>query len=425
MPLLHSQPKATDAVASSDAQQASQQPTEAQPTGAGVNTGAGITRSKSSEEIEADRLYEEAMEEEYAKRNGGMPFWNKILNSTFLQNMEAIVAQAIKDTGAARKSSVPWAPDKPHPQAYHTFDPATSSWTTRSPSDTDEAKAPDDSNSSITNIALYTWNIDFMLPFAQARMRPALSYLDALTKPIPPTTASVIFLQECVPSDLVTIAATPWVRERYHLTDLDSTNWATSHYGTVTLVDARLPITAAFRVHYSQTRMERDAFFVDVAVGPDAKKIRLCNSHLESLALDPPFRPPQMQLIAHYLHEEHVYAGLTAGDFNAIQTFDRTLHVDNNLKDAYLELGGKEDDGKGFTWGQQAATKLREQFGCSRMDKVYFCGGVKLLKFDRFGEDVLAEGEDEGKQIVELGFEKPWVTDHLGVTAEFQVSPKS
>ncbi|TGJ86267.1 hypothetical protein E0Z10_g2495 [Xylaria hypoxylon] len=40
-------------------------------TGAGVNTGAGTTREKTDAEIEADRLYEEAMEEEYAKREGG------------------------------------------------------------------------------------------------------------------------------------------------------------------------------------------------------------------------------------------------------------------------------------------------------------------------------------------------------------------
>ena len=41
------------------------------PTGAGVNTGAGTTREKTEAEQEADRLYEERMEEEYAKREGG------------------------------------------------------------------------------------------------------------------------------------------------------------------------------------------------------------------------------------------------------------------------------------------------------------------------------------------------------------------
>ncbi|RYP65576.1 hypothetical protein DL769_006279 [Monosporascus sp. CRB-8-3] len=40
-------------------------------TGAGVNVGAGITREKTEAELEADRLYEERMEEEYAKREGG------------------------------------------------------------------------------------------------------------------------------------------------------------------------------------------------------------------------------------------------------------------------------------------------------------------------------------------------------------------
>ncbi|KAJ4393312.1 hypothetical protein N0V93_002520 [Gnomoniopsis smithogilvyi] len=71
MPFLNVQPKVTELEISSDSQRATQQPTEQGPTGAGVNTGAGITRPKTSEEIEADRLYEEAMDEEYAKRDGG------------------------------------------------------------------------------------------------------------------------------------------------------------------------------------------------------------------------------------------------------------------------------------------------------------------------------------------------------------------
>lgn len=329
--------------------------------------------------------------------------------------MEAIIAQAIKDTAVLRKSSVPWQADKPHAQSYYAFQPATSSWAPKSPS-TIENGTQTQGSQAITNLALYTWNVDFMLPFAEARMKPALAHLDSLTKPLPPTTASVIYLQECTPEDLTTITDTPWVRERYHLLDIDPTNWATTHYGTTTLVDSRLPIVSAFRVHYSKTRMDRDALFVDVSLRD--KTIRLCNTHLESMVFNPPFRPPQVELVARYMHESHLHAALAAGDFNAIQPFDRTLHTDNNLRDAYLELGGKEDSDEGFTWGQQAATQLREQFGCSRMDKVYFCGGVKVVKFERFGEDVLAEGEEERKQIVELGFEKPWVTDHLGVVAE-------
>lgn len=341
--------------------------------------------------------------------------------------MNDLMASAIKLAGDLRRpaSKVPWNPDEPRSQPYYTFDTTTSSWSPESPS---TGTAKEKTSTGITNLAIFTWNIDFMLPFAEARMKPALAHLDRLTSPdsLPETTAPIIFLQECTPADLDTIAATPWVRERFHLTDRDPTNWATTLYGTTTLVDARLPIAAAFRVHYSKTRMDRDALFADVLAGPDGSRVRLCNTHLESLALEPPLRPAQMQLVARHLHEATVvHAGLVAGDFNAIQPLDRTLHADggNDLKDAFLELGGSEDADEGFTWGQQAATKLREQFGCSRMDKVYFCGGVKLVRFERFGADVLTEGEEEQRQIVELGFEKPWVTDHLGVMAEVEIVP--
>lgn len=40
-------------------------------SGAGTDTGAGVSRPKTEAELEADRLYEEAMEEAYAKREGG------------------------------------------------------------------------------------------------------------------------------------------------------------------------------------------------------------------------------------------------------------------------------------------------------------------------------------------------------------------
>ncbi|KAL3478699.1 Endonuclease/exonuclease/phosphatase [Aspergillus californicus] len=339
--------------------------------------------------------------------------------------MEVLFAQAMKDTAVLRKTVVPWTLDEAHPQTYHAFDTARSLWTSKPPYAGADQKAQ--IGSEITNIALYTWNIDFMMPFAEARMKPALAHIHQLTSSLPPTTAPVIFLQECTPSDLATVAATPWVREGFHLTDMDDANWATKHYGTTTLIDSRLPITNVFRVHYSKTRMDRDAFFVDISLGGQSDlAIRLCNTHLESMVFDPPYRPPQMQLIARYLHEKPVDVALVAGDFNAIQPFDRTLHVDNdnNLKDAFLELGGKEDTEEGFTWGQQAPTKFREQFGCSRMDKVYFCGHAKLIKFERFGGGIMTEGEEECKQIVGLGFERPWVTDHLGVMAEFEVVPR-
>ncbi|KAL5339982.1 Endonuclease/exonuclease/phosphatase [Aspergillus crustosus] len=334
--------------------------------------------------------------------------------------MDALFAEAMKATAVLRKTSVPWTADEPVPQSYYTFNNESSTWLPRSPSENTTHGI------EITTLALYTWNIDFMLPFPDARMKPALAHLESLTSSLPVTTAPVIFLQECTPSDLTTIANTPWIQSRFHITDIDHESWATEHYGTTILLDARIPITSAFRVHYSKTRMDRDAFFVDITLGstPNSeRKIRLCNTHLESMALDPPFRIPQMQLIAKYMHDPALTAVITAGDFNAIQPFDRTLHTDNNnnLKDAFLELGGEEDSEESYTWGQQAATVLRERFGCSRMDKVYFRGGVSVVKYARFGQGVVVEGDDERRGIVELGFEEAWVTDHLGVMVEVEV----
>lgn len=331
--------------------------------------------------------------------------------------------QAIQDSATLRKTSVPWNLDEPYPQSYYDYDPATSTWVSQSTGQSTQDTAP------IATIALYTWNIDFMLPFAAARMKPALAHLEHLTRTLPQTAAPIIFLQECTPSDLTTIAATPWIQSRFHLTDIDPSNWATTQYGTTVLIDARLPVSSAFRVHYSKTRMGRDALFVDVDISltrPDSGRekpllLRLCNTHLESMAFDPPFRPPQVALFAEYMHGDGIHAALAAGDFNAIQPFDRTLHSENSLKDAFLELGGREDTEEAYTWGQQAATSQRERFGCSRMDKVYFCGGVKVRRFERFGAEILAEGEEERRGIVELGFDRPWVTDHLGVVAEVEV----
>ncbi|KAI0602122.1 hypothetical protein F4775DRAFT_538442 [Biscogniauxia sp. FL1348] len=75
MPLLVPQTNANDAPApaapDNQGQSGGGSGEAARPTGAGVDTGAGTTREKTAAEIEADRLYEERMEEEYAKREGG------------------------------------------------------------------------------------------------------------------------------------------------------------------------------------------------------------------------------------------------------------------------------------------------------------------------------------------------------------------
>ncbi|KXJ97191.1 Endonuclease/exonuclease/phosphatase [Microdochium bolleyi] len=358
--------------------------------------------------------------------------------------MEDLFSRAVAANEAARKTSVPWQPDVPFPQAHYSFDSMSETWHPHESSQQQQGNAATPSSTGsreVTRIALYAWNIDFMLPFPEERMAAALGYLESLITASPSqNTGVIIFLQECLVSDLRTIGQSSWVRDNFTITDVDGAMWASGNYGTTTLVSKNLLLQGSFRVHYDKTRMERDVLFVDVDVGPGGSGneggrdiIRVGNTHLESMAFEPAYRPPQVELAARFMKSlsdnEHqqaegkiIHGALLAGDFNAIQDFDRSLHLDNGLRDAYLELGGQEDSEEGYTWGQQAATVLRDRFGCSRMDKVYFCGGgLRLRRFQTFGEGVELQDREQRRQLIELGFDKPWITDHLGVMAEFDV----
>jgi tyrosyl-DNA phosphodiesterase 2 len=341
--------------------------------------------------------------------------------------MDKIVQKAIQYTIEMRKpaSSVSWKADQIWQQPFYGWANKNNEW---QPLQSTEASA---GKRKVKKIAVYSWNIDFMLPHAESRMNAALKHLEELSRQhrLEEHTAVIANLQECVPSDLNTIGEKEWIREGFYRTDIDTSAWSSGAYGTTTLIDRRFDISSCFRVHYSATKMERDALFVDVSLPSDGKKLRFCNTHLESLALEPPLRPAQMRLIASHMHAEDVTDAVVTGDFNAIQPFDRTLHAENNLKDAYLELGGEEGDGRGddtggYTWGQQALPELRKLYGCSRMDKMFFRGdSLQLRQFERFGNDVEPDREDEDarKEILSIGFERPWITDHLGVKALFEV----
>ena len=340
------------------------------------------------------------------------------------QRMDQIIKQAIgaAEQGTRSMSSVPWKLDEPWKQSWHTYALDEQRWhEVRAETSTTRAKP-----THIQRLALYSWNIDFMLPFADSRMRTAVRHLESLIRGHPDETAAVIFLQECVESDLTLLAADSWVQKTFAITDTSTKNWQSGHYGTVTLIDRRLSVRDVFRVHYENTRMQRDGLFVDVSFPSSnraTKSIRLCNTHLESLALNPNLRPSQMQLCAKYMHSDGIDGAAVAGDFNAIQDFDRQLHSDNQLKDAYLECGGLEDDAVGgHTWGQQASRTQREQFGTSRMDKVFYCGEAwKCASFERFGAGVEVQEASERERLIGLGFDQPWITDHLGVKAVFEI----
>ena len=261
-----------------------------------------------------------------------------------------------------------------------------------------------------------------MLPHADHRMLIALNHLHGLIIKRGSTAPPIVFLNEMLESDLSLIQSQAWIRESYHITDLDKEFWESGYYGTTMLIHKSLSIQKVFRVHFQATKMERDGLFVDVSFQNPAKMVRVCTTHLESLIADPPLRPVQVLTTAKYLHEQGIDGGIMGGDFNAIQPFDRTLHSENGLKDAFLEHGGKEDAEDGYTWGQMAPVKQREMFGCSRMDKLFFGGGIECAGFERFGLGVKVEDKVAEEELMEVeGMDGGWVTDHAGVAGVFRV----
>lgn len=117
---------------------------------------------------------------------------------------------------------------------------------------------------------------------------------------------------------------------------------------------------------------------------------------------------------------------MLAGDLNAFAAEDHALPAQSGLQDAFLVLGGRENSDEAYTWGPQAAEDLREKFGCSRMDKVLFCGGVGVRRLERVGMGVRAwveyppvsdDEDDDGDDGEEV-----WVTDHYGLEAILEVS---
>lgn len=55
------------------------------------------------------------------------------------------------------------------------------------------------------------------------------------------------------------------------------------------------------------------------------------------------------------------------------------------------------------------------------MDKVFYCGGVQLLDFQIRGTDVELKDEEQRQTILDLGFERAWITDHLALRAIFDL----
>lgn len=319
--------------------------------------------------------------------------------------------------------------------------------------------ANEKAGAAISNLRLLTWNIDFMAPFPQARMASALAYLQMVVESTPPSAAVVICLQELrqdmpidlgrlgpgartfdpqIADDLRQVASAAWVQARFLVSDLATDHWRCG-YNCVTLVDRRLGVAGVSRLPFV-SEYRREALLVDIAVTPRSSGggeqtehsrrsvLRVCNVHLDSMAGKPPMRPIQWKACAKYLQRgsDGVAGGILAGDCNANQDYDLTLAGENGFRDTYLEMGGKDDDPKGHTWGPQSKSS---RFPHKRMDKVCFCQPVgssegqqllNLKSLEKIGVGVKVGDESVSAKLAAEGW-LDFVTDHYGLMADFEI----
>ena len=275
----------------------------------------------------------------------------------------------------------------------------------------------------LTSLRILTWNVDYAAPHPAGRILALIAYLSTFI-PIP----DILLLQETHPAALGQLLENSWIRLNYAATDT-SLPAHSQKYGTVTFLNLELAPAAkcAFRLPFKKSVMGRDALFLDLRIvrPPNAAMhgslggiLRIGNTHLESLAgWGEQARRVQLQEVMTALRMTGVFAGLVAGDTNAICASDVHLPKECAAADLWLmQADGIESgmDGSGDTWGFQPPC----EFPPGRLDKILVArkeggaGGAIML----VGEGVRVVGKDLRTKDGE------WVSDHCGLMADVCLS---
>jgi tyrosyl-DNA phosphodiesterase 2 len=298
-----------------------------------------------------------------------------------------------------------------------------------------DADAPPKVEDLPTSLTLITWNVDFLKDFADQRLTTALDYLrdetfrEYKTAELP---FCIILLQEIEIGTFNALLAHPWVKEWFMVVPgKPADGWPRgAWYGTATLVRKGSWLAGSTCVHFGESQMGRNALVTDVMVrGPGAepharRKLRVVNTHLESLPEGAASRVVQLGVITDLLGEAEA-GGIVGGDMNAISPSDATLAAQNGLLDAWEEdqerrdrgwregSGSEDEDEGGMTWGYQPRCK----FPPGRLDKILY------TESDAF--------EVKGIRRLGIGLRMPyhggWVSDHYGLSCrvEFRQTTKN
>jgi tyrosyl-DNA phosphodiesterase 2 len=223
-------------------------------------------------------------------------------------------------------------------------------------------------------------------------------------------------LQEVHESVFTQILNTEWVRRCFIVVPNSVDKWPgpdQAPYGNVTLVSRTIPVVNASTIVFSNSKMKRNAIFVDIKLSIPAHEdeprlsggivtLRIANTHLESMPEGATARPRQLKLIAAALRGRDIFGGIVAGDMNAISPTDETIVGAARLHDAWEG----DDEDEGFTWGYQSPGQLPP----GRLDKVLTTGqeGFVVDQPERIG---IGEAIGRGK----------WVSDHYGLVTRVHI----
>lgn len=304
----------------------------------------------------------------------------------------------------AKASSTP-GPDGEHapggevkPQQWHVFEhgswvPSTASSTTAAPSHAGDI------------LTLVTWNIDGFGKHATARAEALLACVATLS-PKP----DILLFQEVNTAGAAAILASAFIQQNYYSSEGSSggAHWdwdgVPQPFVTLTLVSRSLAVGPVTRTSLP-SRYDRDLLTADIRL--PSGTLRVVNVHLDSLAHDPSFRPPQVALAAASI--KAAGSGVIAGDWNPVLPLDDALCADNGITDEWVALKGTAEPG--FTWNWDGRSK--EPFPPNRLDKVATFGlrasEIKILEPGTL---------DEGGYCVrdELTSGIDW-SDHCGLRA--------
>ncbi|KAF9238492.1 Endonuclease/exonuclease/phosphatase [Melanogaster broomeanus] len=270
-----------------------------------------------------------------------------------------------------------------------------------------------------SSIRLVTWNVDFASKNPKKRLVGALTHIQhqvfGCKTPSERPEPCCILLQEVPIAAFTLILTNEWVQRCFIVVPSSTDKWPQgATYGTATLVARTVPVCGAFSIDFSNSRMQRNALFVDVKLAVPAPRVaprlsdgivtlRIANTHLESLPGGARARPEQLRIIAESLEEYDLRGGIVCGDMNAIGPSDSTIAEDVGLMDAWL---GDDEEEQGYTWGYQP----RCQFPPGRLDKILWMarGGLRVQEPERVGVGAkIATGD--------------WISDHYGLVTNVHV----